>query len=205
MTAVPRPLSAGVVLCGGQSRRMGTDKALLEVGGQTLLARALGVLDEVAGEVWLACGPLPRYAEHGRELLLDQRADGGPLAGLESALARLERSGGDWLAVLACDMPAARPEVFLGAFERARERDLDAVFYADAGGLEPLFGVVRARALAAVRAALDRGERRSIAYHGELRTGTILAGELRSDLGARDLAFNLNTPAELSLARGGAL
>jgi molybdopterin-guanine dinucleotide biosynthesis protein A len=184
---------------------MGTDKALLLVGGRTLLGRAIGVLDEVAREVWLACGPLPRYAEHGRALLLDQRTDGGPLAGLESALERLERCGGDWLAVLACDMPAARPEVFLCALERARKRDLDAVFYEDAGGLEPLFGVVHARALAAVRAALDRGERRSIAYHGQLRTGTIQAADLSPDLGARDLAFNLNTPAELLLARGGLL
>ena len=49
----------GAVLCGGASRRMGRDKALLRLAGgdaPTLLARAAGVLAEVTGDVVLACG-----------------------------------------------------------------------------------------------------------------------------------------------------
>jgi molybdenum cofactor guanylyltransferase len=198
------PLEAGVVLCGGASRRMGLDKAGLLLGGETLLARAVGVLDAVAPRVYLACGPVPRYAELGRELVLDLREDGGPLAGLESALLRLVEEGGGWLGVLACDMPRADPGVLARCAARGRSEGADAVFFEDEAGLEPLFGAVHARALPAVQAALARGERRCIAFHGDVRVASVRADELPGDLRARGVARNLNTPAELALERGGA-
>lgn len=197
------PLEAGVVLCGGASRRMGLDKAGLVLGGETLLARAVGVLDAVAPRVYLACGPHPRYAELGRELVLDRRAGGGPLAGLESALLRLVEHGGGWLGVLACDMPRADPGVLARCAARGRADEQDAVFFEDEAGLEPLFGVVHVRALPAIQAALERGERRCIAFHGDVRVDRVRADELPLDLRARGVARNLNTPAELAHERGG--
>src|SRR5262245_34715831 len=157
---------------------MGFDKAGVMLGGTTLLARAVGVLDAVAPRVFLACGREPRYAELGRELVLDRRADGGPLAGLEAALLRLDGAGGGWLGVLACDMPRAEPLILALCAARGRERALDAVYYADEAGLEPLLGAVHTRALPAVRAALERGERRAIAFHPDVRVGTLSAGDL---------------------------
>lgn len=198
------PLDAGVVLCGGASRRMGFDKAGAALGGTTLLARAVSVLDAVAPRVLLACGREPRYAELGRELVLDRRPDGGPLAGLEAALLRLAESGGGWLGVLACDMPRAEPQILALCAARGREQGLDAVFFEDEAGLEPLFGAVHTRALPAVRTALERGERRAIAFHPDVRVAALRAGELPGELRDRGVARNVNTPAELALERGGA-
>src|SRR5262245_16634368 len=118
---VPRSDLTGLVLCGGKSRRMGSDKAALAVGGGTLIEHAVAVLSGIAGETLLACGPSERYAELGLPRVLDRRPDSGPLAGLEAGLARARTR---WIAALACDMPRADPRVILALLERAIERDL---------------------------------------------------------------------------------
>ena len=75
---------SGLVLCGGHSRRMGSDKALLPLGGQRLIDFPLGALAQVAGSTSLAVGSTERYGELGLSQVLDDPAwgDAGPLAGL---------------------------------------------------------------------------------------------------------------------------
>jgi molybdenum cofactor guanylyltransferase len=193
----------GVVLCGGKSRRMGRDKAGLNVGGRTLLERAVRLLDSISSRTLLACGPDARYAELGLPLALDVRPDGGPLAGLEAALAACET---EYLAALACDMPRAEGRVFLRLHDRAVERNLDACLLETANGEEPLFAIYRRSCLDPIRAALESGERKVTSFlrfpksDGTLpRFGSLREDELPSELAGVDLARNLNTPEELLL------
>ncbi len=167
---------------------MGRDKSLLEVRGETLLARAIAVLEGVPSEVLLACGPAERYAEYGRRLVLDRFEDGGPLAGLEAAIAA---AGTEWIAALACDMPRAEPSVFRSLLERAERDGLDVCFLATEGGIEPLCAVYRNTCAGPMRAALESGDRRVVSFldHGRLKQGE-LAQETRG------VAVNLNTPEE---------
>ena len=90
----------GVVLCGGASRRMGQDKATLEVAGERLLDRAVEALSGHVNEVLLACGAEERYADRGLRLALDAGADLGPLGGLGAGLAQART---EWVLLLACD------------------------------------------------------------------------------------------------------
>jgi molybdopterin-guanine dinucleotide biosynthesis protein A len=167
---------------------MGRDKSLLEIGGRTLLERAIAVLDGIAAEVLLACGPTERYAELGRPLALDAFPDGGPLAGLEAGL---RRAGTEWVAALACDMPRAEPAIFGELLERAERDGLDVCFLRTSGGIEPLCAVYRRTCLEPMRAALSKGERKVVSF---LRFDPRpKAGEVELD---PDLAVNLNTPAE---------
>ncbi|MEW6072334.1 MAG: molybdenum cofactor guanylyltransferase [Planctomycetota bacterium] len=203
----PADLLAGVVLCGGASRRMGRDKAGLDLGDRTLLERTVAIVAGRAPRVLLACGPAARYRELGPELVLDRSPDAGPLAGLEAALARLAEGEGreGWLLVLACDMPRARGEVFDLLLERARARRADACLLATGAGLEPLYAVYHTRCLPAVRAALAAGERRMVSFHagfGPLAVATLAAAELPPALGGEGCARNLNTPRELAEERG---
>jgi molybdopterin-guanine dinucleotide biosynthesis protein A len=191
----------GVVLCGGNSRRMGTDKAVLEVGGQRMLARAVDVLGRVAGRVVLACGADERYDDLGLERVYDTRDDAGPLAGLEAGLRAARDSGAEWVFALACDMPRAVPAVLRALHRTAREQDADACLLRTAGGLEPLLAVYRTGCLAAVTAALDTGERRMTSFHGRpgaARIEVLPEAELGASLAAKDCARNLNTPSELA-------
>ena len=78
---------SGAVLTGGESRRMGRDKALVTVNGQALAVRVANVLAEAgATEVFCVGGDLVGLREQGLDARLDPRQGDGPLAGLISAL-----------------------------------------------------------------------------------------------------------------------
>lgn len=187
----------GVVFCGGASRRMGRDKALLVLDGMTLLERATRVLAAVTPRVLLATGATPRYAELGLEHVLDEEPGAGPLAGLAALLERIQRARLAYACVLACDMPLVPADLFPALLTQARAADADACLVRTQAGLEPLLGVYHARCLPAVRAALARGARRMDAFHGDIRLVTRASAEL-----GPDCARNLNTPEDFR-AQGG--
>ena len=193
----------GLVLCGGESQRMGRDKALLDLGGRSLLERAIAELEPVCDEVWLASGPAPRYVALGRCELQDRRPRGsGPLAALEAGLWALRaRSERGYLVLLACDMPGATSALFRELLARAAQENLDVAGLSGARGPEPLAAVYSAALLESVVAALDSGERKMTspaafpARHGALPR---CAWMERPD---GPLFRNLNTPADLEAAR----
>lgn len=95
---------SAVILAGGQSLRMGRDKALLEVGEQPLLARQINLAWATrATEVFISGRAGVDYSHFNCPVLLDRFAGGGPLAGIERALAALAHAR---LLVLAVDLPA---------------------------------------------------------------------------------------------------
>ena len=173
---------------------MGRDKAELETPGRegvTLLENAVGILQSACDTVVLATGAAPRYEALGLECVLDSEADAGPLAGLAAALARTEAT---WVCALACDMPDVSAELFRALLKHAVDSDLDACLLETSAGVEPLCAVYRNTCREAVSQALDRGERRMVAFHGcELRIGTLNAAALT---GSDDCAKNLNTRAD---------
>ncbi|MCB9916397.1 MAG: molybdenum cofactor guanylyltransferase [Planctomycetes bacterium] len=189
----------GVVLCGGASRRMGRDKARLELAGASLLRRALDAVGAACDEVLLASGDPARYAELGVAAVADEAPDAGPLAGLAAALAsaRHER-----VLVVACDMPRVEPALLRALLDRAQEADLDVCWFESARGLEPLCAVYSRRCLAPMRAALRAGRLKVTGFvTEELRVGRLGEAELDAALAARDCAVNLNTPADLAAER----
>jgi len=94
----------GLVLAGGQSRRMGRDKALLLRDGQSQLAHMVSLLDAVVDRVFVSArSEQTADAERSRfELIVDRYDDMGPVAGILSALQEYPEV--DWL-VVACDLP----------------------------------------------------------------------------------------------------
>lgn len=101
--ALPEPVW-GLVLAGGKSRRMGSDKASLTRGGETQLDRAVKLLDAHVDRVFVSTSkdqvddPLRRNYEQ----IVDGYADLGPVAGILSAMDKNPKVS--WL-VLACDLP----------------------------------------------------------------------------------------------------
>lgn len=143
---VPRP--AGIVLAGGSARRMsGVDKALIEVGGRSLLD---GVLAALAGaDPVVVVGPRRPVARQVRWTREDPPGS-GPLAGLAAGLAALP-AGPARVAVLAADLTAVTPAT-VTRLAAACGDDVDGAVLVDAGGSRQwLIGVWHLRAL---RAAL---------------------------------------------------
>jgi|GEM_PF-3874237 len=190
LAPAPRPvaLPVALVVCGGRSTRFGSDKALAEVptedgGTTTLLARTLDRVARRSRRVIVATGSEARYAEpisraraFGLDVTVvtDRFEDAGPLAGLEAGLAACAPD--DDVLVVACDLPRLEVDALDALLAARRERGADVVLWRDAGGVHPLLGCYRAAVLPAVRAALERGERRLVAFHGGGASHTDPAG-----------------------------
>lgn len=94
---------SAVILAGGQSRRMGRDKAWLPLDGQSLLARQLELIRQLApAEIFVSGRADTDYCALGCRVLTDRFANVGPLAGVERAL---EATTTPLLLVLAVDLP----------------------------------------------------------------------------------------------------
>jgi molybdopterin-guanine dinucleotide biosynthesis protein A len=141
------------ILAGGHSSRMGSDKALLTVGNQTLLERALHTAAAVANTVFIA-GQRDRYAQYG-DVVEDVFPDCGPLGGIHAALCitRTELN-----LMLAVDTPSVGPDFLSWLLEQARASSELVVVPEALGGLQPLAAVYHRSLRAVAEQALRRGD-----------------------------------------------
>lgn len=183
---------AGVILCGGRSRRMGVDKATITFDGSTLLERALARLDEVCDPVLIAGGDAPRTVA-GRRSVVDVVPGAGPLSGLVAAL---RASPHRLLAVVAVDLPWVDPRLIRLLAERIGDCDVAVCETAD--GLEPLHAVYSTSILGAAETALA-GDDRSLRHLIERSRAVRLAEIEWRDLGISDrFPRNINTARDLA-------
>jgi molybdopterin-guanine dinucleotide biosynthesis protein A len=184
----------GALLAGGQSRRMGRAKAGVVVDGETLAARALALLAEVAPAVVVVGhgDDVPRSAHIGR--IDDTRPGAGPLAALEALLAS---DRGDVYVVLPVDMPRLTATT-LRRVLAALHDDADIAVLAGPNGYEHLPFAMRARALPLVRGLLHEGERSLHALLARAAVATVARGD---DDAARDELANVNTPDDVARLR----
>jgi molybdenum cofactor guanylyltransferase len=191
--------TAGVVLCGGESSRMGRPKARLPFGDELLLPRVVRLLSEVASPVVVVAAsgqdvpPLPV----GVEIARDAEPGHGPLAGLCAGLAAV-RGRADAVYLSSCDVPFLRP-----AFVR-RLIDLlgdHAICVPEVGGTRhPLAAVYRVDVLALAARLLATGRVGPVRLFDEVPTRIVTADELADvDAGLESLR-DLNTPAEYEAA-----
>jgi molybdenum cofactor guanylyltransferase len=146
---------SAVILAGGESRRMGRDKAWVEFDGQPLILRALSaVRDSGIKEVFISGRAGSDYSALGCPLLFDREPGCGPLAGIERALEVTEAS---LLLVLAVDLPWMTAAFFRKLAERCDP--LTGVVPKLRGQLEPLAGIYPKRCQLIVRDCLRRGRR----------------------------------------------
>jgi len=192
---VLREPATAILLAGGQSRRMGTDKAALAVGGVRLLARVAGALRPHVGEVLVGAAPGQEVALDGVRVVADRAPGQGPLMGLASCLAA---SRSDRNLVAACDLPDIPAPLVQRLLAEALTHEAVVPRGAD-GRLEPLLAVYRRRLLPDIERLLAAGERRIRPLYAARNVSYLPLAAL----GLEALA-NLNTPEDLAAfeARG---
>lgn len=166
--AAARPAVAVAVLAGGGSRRMGRDKAAVEVEGRTLLERTLAAAGPVASPgapVTVIGSPGSRTSAAMGVWVPDRRPGQGPLAGLETALAVAGTV--DAVLVVGVDHPWLATPVLVALVDAllAAPHGLDGVVLGTGDGPQVLLGAYRPSAGPRVSAVLDEGQRR---LHGLL-------------------------------------
>ena len=182
---------SAVILAGGQSRRMGINKALLPVQGRPLLFRQIGVLRDSGVSEILVSGRCPGNlrAPHTR-WVPDHFEGAGPMAGIHAALEAMQYNH---LLVLAVDM-ACVSSPFIGQIT-GMVQDHAGIVPKLPGGIEPLAAIYprSARALAASQLQNGRRSAREFAFACvESRMASFL--ELAQN--CEGLLRSFNTPAE---------
>ena len=183
----------GVILSGGQSRRMGRDKAGVMLAGRTLLDRMAAELAPLFGEVYVSVDRPGRYP--GYRELADLRPGQGPLAGLEAAFLR---TGAEAVFLAAVDLPFAGASLAARILAEAGAAD-DCVIRRRSGEAEPLFALYRRGCLEPLTACLNEGRRAVKALLDRVDCRWLEEDDL-PELDLERALWNVNTGAELCRA-----
>lgn len=158
---VIREQATAIVLAGGRSRRMGTDKSMLSVGGKPMVQHIVEQLRPHFDELMVSANDVEKYAFLGIPVVPDLVPDQGPLRGIASAL---DKSGSELTFVVACDMPQVNIRLARHLLALAAGCD-GAVPMTGESHYEPLFAVYRKSLVPAAVELLDSGERRVAALY----------------------------------------
>ena len=184
-----------IILAGGDSQRMGSDKANMLLGEQTLLQRVIASMQQIFPQVMLSV----RQPRPGISLpqICDEIDGAGPLAGLAASLVHATTP---WSFVVACDMPFVAPAMveLLGQY-RSRYQ---AVVPIVQGHPQPLAAFYASSCLGAIRAYLAGGGKNSLrAVLEKLDVCYVDEAELLvADPGLRSF-FDLDTPQDVARAK----
>jgi molybdopterin-guanine dinucleotide biosynthesis protein A len=180
-----------VLLAGGKSSRMGCDKAWLEIGGQTLLERQIGLARAIGSKKIFISGRAGKdYSAFGCRVLRDKFADAGPLAGIERALAA---ASSPLLLVLAVDLPEMNARFLRGLLASCAE-NFGAIPRVN-GNIEPL-AAIYPRAARSLAEALLRAEEHEVACFAKQCVQAGLAGFVNLPASAAKHFTNWNSPAD---------
>lgn len=184
-----------IILAGGDSRRMGRDKAMMPFADQALIQSVITIMHGLFPATILS------VREHRQEIDLpqvcDMQTNGGPLTGLVSTLGRIATP---WAFVVACDMPFVSPELVEQlATHRAQQQAVVPVVH---GYLQPMAAFYSISCIPVMRATLSLGDK---SLSGAIRNLDVSyvdeAQMLQSDAALRSF-IDLDTPQDWALAQG---
>jgi len=187
-----------VIQAGGQSARMGEDKALKLFLGRPLIQRVIERLAPIADEILVTTNCPDDYAFLGLRLVPDLVAGRGALGGLYTALAS---AASPIVAVAACDMPFASASLLEAATRLMVQEEADVVIARTNEGYEPFHAVYRrAACVPAIQSAIQADQWKVIAWFPQVKVRELTMGEV-TRLDPSGLAFwNVNTPEEFAEA-----
>lgn len=181
------------VLCGGLSRRMGSDKAMLSVADSSLLQHQIDALCTKGEHLWLVSHRRYDVALPDNARWLDDALPGteGPLSGM---LAAMQASAASYIWVMPCD-------IYLTSMQLAQLKaqmlhlmqpdGVDVVYCRVQGGKDqPLLALVRRHLMPSLQAYLVRGERAVMRWYQSLNTQVLMLDE------SYQLISNINTPED---------
>ncbi|MBN2548717.1 MAG: molybdenum cofactor guanylyltransferase [Anaerolineales bacterium] len=186
------------IQAGGESRRMGQDKGLVPFLGQPLIQRVTGRLAPIADEILITTNHPQSYGFLKLRLEPDLIPGRGALGGLYTALSAAAQP---FVAVVACDMPFANPQLLRAGLDLLLTTQADLAIPQTATGMQPFHAVYRrATCLPAIRQALEAGKWRADAWYEQVAVQRLSEQEI-AEHDPQGISFwNINTPEDLLAA-----
>jgi len=193
------------IQAGGQSRRMGQNKALMHFVGKPLIQRVVERVRSIASELIIISNDRTAFEFLNLPIIPDRIAGQGALSGLYTSLSASKHP---FVAPVACDMPFINPTLLQAELDLLVTSRADVVIPESPNGLEPLHAVYRREScLPFVQEALFQEQRRLIGWLDRVNVHIMTQLEVAEFDPDKNAFININTPDDLiwaeSLARGG--
>jgi len=148
---------ASIILVGGQSKRMGTDKSFLKFDSQDFISAVIGHAKKISKSLLIVSGEHNHllFKEKNLTIITDERPGMGPMMGIITGLKNVKT---DWVFVLSVDTPFFSPEMMQKLWDSKEKHE--GVIYRDKQGIHPLNALYRHSTLAKWEAAFNQGERK---------------------------------------------
>lgn len=139
----------GIILSGGKSSRMGSEKGLVQLKGKALIEYSVTLLETICDEILISANTAG-YEYLGYKIIPDIHSDCGPIGGLYSCL---KESKNDYCFVVPCDVPYLVPEIFELLLQNVEENN--AVVPMIDGKIEPLCGIYSRKAIPIIESLIQ--------------------------------------------------
>jgi molybdopterin-guanine dinucleotide biosynthesis protein A len=186
----------GVILAGGNSIRMGENKAFIEIDGIPIITRIHSLCKELFEEVIIVTNQKDLFKNFGSSIYTDLLPDKGALGGLYTGIFF---SNFEYSFCVACDMPFIKRS--LVEFLIRHTKDEDALVPRTTDGLQPLHAIYSKTCLDAIRRVIERGKHKIIDFYDLVRVKIVEESDFLHLDPLRESFINVNTPEELLLIR----
>ncbi|MBT2657703.1 molybdenum cofactor guanylyltransferase [Bacillus sp. ISL-18] len=190
--------AAAIILAGGKSSRMGTNKALLKINEKTNIERIVDKLKLLFDDIILVTNDSEQYEFLSVRMVPDHYPGQGPLAGVQAGLTA---SDYDLNLIVACDMPFLSNELAEALVTNALH--YDAVIPVIHGKQQPLFSVFKKQTAAVIEEQIQAGQLRMKHLLDHLNVLYLTEKELETycQMGLDQVFFNMNHPEEYEEAK----
>lgn len=190
--------AGGIILSGGKSSRMGTNKAFLKINQKTNIERVRDELKKLVSEIILVSNEPDAYRFLQLKTVKDKFPGQGPLAGIHAGL---KASAYDVNLVVACDMPFVSSELAMRLFQLSD--GYDAVIPVINGRKQPLFAVYKKEIAKEIEKCMERNNLRLMQLLNHLDVFYATEEDLQgfSTDSLEQIFFNMNAPEEYEHAK----
>jgi molybdopterin-guanine dinucleotide biosynthesis protein A len=186
-----------IIQAGGESRRMGEDKALKKFLGEPLVQRLVKRLQPLRQEIAIIARDPSAYAFLNLPVYTDVQPGAGPLGGLLTAMSVADTP---FVAVIACDMPFVNTELLIYQWSLIQERGIDVVIPIYDDELQPFQAVYRVKTcLPTVKEAIEK-DGKVLSWLDEMVTYRISPAEMRTFASFCMAFLDLDTPDDFRFA-----
>ena len=180
------------ILAGGESRRMGQDKAFIQIGGISLFDHVYGKCRELFSELIVVTNQPQQFCKYQAHTVIDALRGAGSLGGLYTGLMRASNYH---TFCVACDMPFLKPELVSYLIEKRLNYDI--VIPITKEGVEPLHALYSKRCISPIKKLLERGELKITRLLSEVRVWYCDEEELKKIDPSLASFTNVNTKKDL--------
>ncbi|MFH2012285.1 MAG: molybdenum cofactor guanylyltransferase [Pseudomonadota bacterium] len=182
----------GVILAGGNSKRMGTNKAFLKINGQRMIDQTVDLFKNIFDEIILVTNSPQEYLYLNVRIVTDLIPGKGALGGLYTGLFF---ASSQHIFVTACDIPFLNREFI--DYMISKVDNFDVLVPHSIGGLEPLHAIYSKTCIRHIEALLELNDLKITNFYPKVRLKEIGFKETLSFDPKQSLFFNLNVPEDL--------